>query len=132
MTPFAALQRWLDRRLDAAGGAWLREAVAGVAAASTDRELFRCVSLVSRKLGKAPLALDGAIGSVVGAYYYLKIVKIMYFDEAKAPYESMAPGLRIVLGLSSVVKSRFLARLLGAPVSGWRWALVWAATAAAS
>ena len=35
---------------------WLREAVASVAGSGTDRDLFRCVSLVSRKLGKAPLA----------------------------------------------------------------------------
>jgi hypothetical protein len=60
MTPQTALQRWLDARLDAAGSAWLREAAAGVAAAGTDRELFRCVSLVSRKLGKAKLSLDAA------------------------------------------------------------------------
>jgi hypothetical protein len=60
MTPQAALQHWLDARLDAAGSAWLRDAVASVAAAGTDRELFRCVSLVSRKLGKAKLSLDAA------------------------------------------------------------------------
>ena len=64
MTPASTLQQWLDRRLDAHGSAWLREAVAGVEAASTDRELFRCVSLVSRKLGKAPLALgDGELAA---------------------------------------------------------------------
>jgi hypothetical protein len=60
MTPDAALQVWLDQRLDVSGSAWLREAVASVAAAATDRELFRCVSLVSRKLGKAKLSLDAA------------------------------------------------------------------------
>ena len=60
MTPAAALQQWLERRLDAGGVAWLRDGVASVAAANTDRELYRCVSLVSRKLGKAPLALDPA------------------------------------------------------------------------
>jgi hypothetical protein len=59
-TPAAALQRWLDLRLDAAAAQWLDEAVAGLSGAGTDRELFRCVSLVSRKLGKAPLALDAA------------------------------------------------------------------------
>jgi NADH-quinone oxidoreductase subunit N len=31
------------------------------------------------------LATAGAVGSVVGAYYYLKIVKTMYFDEPAAP-----------------------------------------------
>ncbi len=60
MTPDAALQQWLAQRLDVSGSAWLREAVASVAAAATDRELFRCVSLVSRKLGKVKLALDAA------------------------------------------------------------------------
>jgi hypothetical protein len=60
MTPQSALQHWLDQRLDAAGSAWLREAVSSLAAGGSDRELFRCVSLVSRKLGKAPLGLDAA------------------------------------------------------------------------
>lgn len=60
ITPAAALQRWLDPRLDAAAAQWLREAVASLVGEGTDRDLFRCVSLVSRKLGKAPLALDAA------------------------------------------------------------------------
>jgi len=42
-----------------------------------------------------------------------------------------AAGLCVALGLASVVKARLLARLLGAPVSGWRWPLLWAAAAAA-
>ena len=60
MTPEAALQHWLDQRLDAPAALWLRESVASVAGGGTDRDLFRCVSLVSRQLGKAPLALDAA------------------------------------------------------------------------
>jgi hypothetical protein len=60
MTPAAALQLWLEQRLDAAAVQWLQEAVASLVGEGTDRELFRCVSLVSRKLGKAPLALDAA------------------------------------------------------------------------
>jgi hypothetical protein len=60
MTPEAALQHWLDRRLDAAGAQWLREFVTRLEGGGTDHDLFRCVSLVSRKLGKAPLALDAA------------------------------------------------------------------------
>ncbi|MFC7400360.1 NADH-quinone oxidoreductase subunit NuoN [Chelatococcus sp. GCM10030263] len=50
------------------------------------------------------LAVVGVLASVVGAYYYLRIVKLMYFDEPKgAPYGPMAPDVRFVLGLSSVV-----------------------------
>jgi hypothetical protein len=60
MRPAAALQHWLDQRLDTAGSQWLREAVASLAGGGADRDLFRCVSMVSRKLGKAPLALDAA------------------------------------------------------------------------
>ncbi|AWN35805.1 NADH-quinone oxidoreductase subunit NuoN [Methylobacterium radiodurans] len=62
------------------------------------------------------LAVIGVMTSVVGAYYYLRIVKIMYFDEPKAPYEAMAPGLRIVLALSSVVVILFF--VLPAPLRG--------------
>ena len=57
MTPQAALQHWLDARLDAAGAAWLRDGVASLAGGGSDRDLYRCISLVVRKLGKAALAL---------------------------------------------------------------------------
>jgi hypothetical protein len=41
-----------------------------------------------------------------------------------------ALALGLALGLSSVLKSRLLCGLLGAPVQGWRWPLIWAAAAA--
>jgi len=41
-----------------------------------------------------------------------------------------AIALALALAFSAVVKSRLLARVLGAPVSGWRWPLIWAAVAA--
>jgi len=60
LTPAMLLQRWLDARLDPTAAQWLRESLASVAEGGTDRDLYRCVSLVSRKLGKAPMALDAA------------------------------------------------------------------------
>ena len=36
--------------------------------------------------GLVALAVAGIVGTVIGAYYYLKIVKIMYFDAPGAPY----------------------------------------------
>ena len=42
------------------------------------------------------------VASVVGAYY-LRIVKLIYFDEPTGAYLPMAPALKVVLGLSSVV-----------------------------
>ena len=67
MTPDRALQQWLDQRLDRAAGTWLRDCCASLAGGGTDRELFRAVSLVARKVGKAPLALDAAALAVAEA-----------------------------------------------------------------
>ena len=41
-----------------------------------------------------------------------------------------AVGLTLALGFASVLKARLLSKLLGAPVQGWRWPIVWAAAAA--
>jgi NADH-quinone oxidoreductase subunit N len=37
--------------------------------------------------GLYPLAVIGVVTSVVGAYYYLRIVKLMYFDEATGVFD---------------------------------------------
>lgn len=41
-----------------------------------------------------------------------------------------AAALALALAFAAIVKSRLLSKILGAPVSGWRWPLVWAAAAA--
>jgi NADH-quinone oxidoreductase subunit N len=41
------------------------------------------------KAGLYVLAIVGVIASVVGAYYYLRIVKIMYFEEPAAAFDPM-------------------------------------------
>lgn len=43
-----------------------------------------------------------------------------------------AMALPLALGFAAIVKARLLSRLLGQPVSPWRWALVWAAAAGGS
>lgn len=50
--------------------------------------------------GLYPLAVIGVLASVVGAFYYLRIVKVMYFDEAMAGLEPMVVEHRLVAGLS--------------------------------
>ena len=45
------------------------------------------VFLAAIEAGLYPLAVIGVLASVVGAYYYLRIVKIMFFDEAKDKFE---------------------------------------------
>jgi NADH-quinone oxidoreductase subunit N len=46
------------------------------------------------------LAIVGVLTSVISAYYYLMIVKVMYFDEPKVGFEPMANELRLVLGVT--------------------------------
>ncbi|MEO0619649.1 MAG: NADH-quinone oxidoreductase subunit NuoN [Pseudomonadota bacterium] len=48
--------------------------------------------------GLWPLVVLGVIASVIGAVYYLRIIKIMFFDEAAESFDLMARELKIVLG----------------------------------
>jgi NADH-quinone oxidoreductase subunit N len=45
------------------------------------------VFLAAVKAGLLVLAVLGVLASVVGAYYYLRIIKIMYFDEPAAAFD---------------------------------------------
>ena len=57
-----------------------------------------------------PLAVIGVIASVVGAYYYLRIVKVMWFDDAKdGGFEKASGELRIVYALSGLFVVAFIA-----------------------
>jgi NADH-quinone oxidoreductase subunit N len=47
------------------------------------------------------LAVIGVVTSVIGAYYYIRIVKVMYFDEPRGAFEPMDVNLRWVLGITS-------------------------------
>jgi len=49
------------------------------------------------------LAVIGVVTSVVGAFYYLRIVKVMYFDEPAAPFEPMPGLLKAILGVSGLL-----------------------------
>jgi NADH-quinone oxidoreductase subunit N len=44
------------------------------------------VFIAAVKQGLWPLAIFGVLASVVGAYYYVRIVKIMFFDEPKGVF----------------------------------------------
>ncbi|HLA20815.1 MAG TPA: NADH-quinone oxidoreductase subunit NuoN, partial [Pseudolabrys sp.] len=67
------------------------------------------VFLAAIKAGLYTLAVIGVLSSVVGAYYYLNIVKMMYFDEPVKGFESMPGLLRLVLGVSGLVVMLFFA-----------------------
>ncbi len=64
--------------------------------------------------GLYPLAIIGVLASVVGAFYYLRIIKIMWFDEPVGTFVPMAGELRLVLGLSGAFVLFYV--LIGGPV----------------
>jgi NADH-quinone oxidoreductase subunit N len=65
------------------------------------------VFLAAVKAGMYVLAVLGVLASVVGAYYYLAIVKIMYFDEAAEGFYAMPIELRVVLGICGLFNILF-------------------------
>ena len=60
------------------------------------------VFLAAINAGLYALAVIGVLLSVVGAYYYLRIVKIMYFDAPAERFEPMPGLLAAVLGGSGL------------------------------
>jgi NADH-quinone oxidoreductase subunit N len=51
------------------------------------------------------LAVIGVLCSVVGAFYYLRIIKVMYFDDPAPAFDKMGPlsPVRVVLALSTAL-----------------------------
>jgi NADH-quinone oxidoreductase subunit N len=70
------------------------------------------------------LAIIGVIASVVGAFYYLRIVKVMYFDEPLVVFDRpLAPEVKAVLVVMAVLTMLFIL---------WPDPIVGGATAAAA
>jgi O-antigen/teichoic acid export membrane protein len=74
---------------------------------------------------------------VIGIQIMLSFAILLVLrDELHVPplWQAAGPaiGLACALGISSIIKARLLSKLLQAPVSGWRWPLIWAALAAGS
>jgi NADH-quinone oxidoreductase subunit N len=61
------------------------------------------------------LSVIGVLASVVGAYYYLRIIKIMWFDEPVEGFQPMPFELRAVLGVSGAFVLFYV--IIGGPVS---------------
>jgi NADH-quinone oxidoreductase subunit N len=58
------------------------------------------VFLAAIEANMLALAVIGVVTSVVGAFYYLRIIKLMYFDEAKAPFLPMRAKEGVVMGVA--------------------------------
>lgn len=60
------------------------------------------------------LAIIGVLSSVVGAYYYLRVIKVMWFDEATGEFARTAGELKLVFGLSGLFVLGYV--LIGGPI----------------
>jgi NADH-quinone oxidoreductase subunit N len=78
-------------------------------------KLYVFLAAIDAKL--TGLAVIGVVTSVVGAFYYLRIVKVMYFDEPVAAFDTPISGeLKGVLVVTALVTLFFF--LLPGPVVG--------------
>jgi NADH-quinone oxidoreductase subunit N len=65
------------------------------------------VFVAAIKAGLYILAVIGVLASVVGAYYYLLIIKTMYFDDAVEGFQTMPIELKVVLAVCGLFNLLF-------------------------
>ena len=99
------------------------EVVASTATVS-ESALIYCARKRNMMISFVMIVLQGLF--TVGLYLLFERLGWPLMWQATAP----AVSLVLSLALAAVAKALLLRKLLGAPVSGWRWELVWAAAAA--
>ena len=65
------------------------------------------VFLPAVQAGMWTLAIIGVLTSVVGSFYYVRIVKVMYFDAPEAAYDARAPSLSFVTAATGLFTAFF-------------------------
>lgn len=73
--------------------------------------------LAAVEAGLYPLAIIGIVASVVGAFYYLRMIKIMWFDEPTGGFVPVAGELRLVLGVTGAFVLFYV--FLAGPIGGF-------------
>jgi len=74
------------------------------------------VFLAAVNAGLYALAIIGVVTSVVGAYYYLRVVKTIYFDEPKEAFDPMDGEVKLVAYASGAFTVLFVLPWIAAPV----------------
>jgi NADH-quinone oxidoreductase subunit N len=65
------------------------------------------IFLPAVQAGMWTLAIIGVLTSVVGSYYYLRIVKVMYFDAPEAPFDPRPASLSFVAAATGLFTTFF-------------------------
>jgi O-antigen/teichoic acid export membrane protein len=99
------------------------EVVAATAAVS-ESALIYCARKRNMVISLVMIALQAALT--------VALILVLQREGWEPMAQATGPAIALLLALAfaAVVKSRLLGKLLGAPVSGWRWTLIWASSAA--
>ena len=54
------------------------------------------------------LAVFGIVTSVIAAFYYLRVIKVMYFDAGSPGFDPRTTGISLVIGVATVVTVLFV------------------------
>ncbi|WP_262695093.1 NADH-quinone oxidoreductase subunit NuoN [Kordiimonas aquimaris] len=81
------------------------------------------IFLAAVEAGLIPLAIIGFLASVVACYYYLRVIKIMFFDEPTASFDGEHGGaVSFVVGAAAVLNSPVSFLLISPLVAAAAWA----------
>ena len=58
--------------------------------------------------GLDTLAIVGVVTSIVGAFYYLRVIKVMYFDAGTPGFDKTASGVRFVMAVGALATCLFV------------------------
>ena len=72
------------------------------------------VFLAAFKAGLWPLVVIGVLASVVGAFYYIRIILIMYVDDPEDEFDPIPGEIKLVIAVASVFVITFA--LFGSPL----------------
>jgi O-antigen/teichoic acid export membrane protein len=108
----------------AALGFLLAAEVVAATAAVSEAALIYCARHRNMMISLAMIVLEAALAA--------GLILLMRSWHRPIMWQATGPAIALMLslGLAAIIKSRLLSRILGHPVSGWRWPLVWAAAAA--
>ena len=53
------------------------------------------------------LAVIGVLTSVIGAFYYIRIIKVIYFDPAEAPFDARPASISVVAAAGALFTTFF-------------------------
>jgi O-antigen/teichoic acid export membrane protein len=108
----------------AALGFLLAAEVVAATAAVSEAALIYCARHRNMMISLAMIGLEAALAA--GLILLMRKLGWPLMWQATGP----ALALALSLGFAAILKARLLHRILGHPVSGWRWPLIWAAAAA--